>query len=38
MTEAPSSLIDPGRRLWIIGVDVLDGSREIDKVLGEITE
>jgi hypothetical protein len=38
MTEASCSLLDLGSRRWIIRVGVLDGSGEIDKVLGKIAK
>ena len=38
MTETPSSLLDLGRRLWVIRVDFPDGDGKIGKVLGKISK
>jgi hypothetical protein len=38
MSEPFSSLINPGSRLWVIGIDALDGDVKIDKVLRQITK
>jgi hypothetical protein len=38
MTKATSSLGDLGGRLWVIGIEALDGVGKIDEVLDKITK
>src|ERR1700730_7179706 len=38
MTEVPSCLLDRAGRLWVIGVDILEGDGKINEVLSEITK
>jgi hypothetical protein len=38
MTESFSSVINLVGRLWVIRIDILNGSAKIDKVLGKSTK